>query len=103
MKFAGPLALCMHQRREAKLCGSWLDVYTTGRESRTKREGNKKVFRRITDHNVPMGRVGDSFDITNAVTFPCSDAARHIAAHAQTVNGGIMQLTRTGAWIYAYL
>lgn len=49
-----------------------------------------------------MGRVGDSFDVTNAVTFPYSDAARHITAHAHTVNGGIMQTTRLGAWIYAY-
>lgn len=42
------------------------------------REEDKEVFRKITQHNVPMGRMGDSFDVANAAAFLVSDAARYI-------------------------
>ena len=57
---------------------------------------DREVFRKITEHNVPMGRMGDSFDVANAAVFLCSDAAKYITAHALVVDGGITQSTGTG-------
>ena len=57
---------------------------------------DREVFRKITEHNVPMGRMGDSFDVENAAVFLCSDAAKYITAHALVVDGGITQSTGTG-------
>ena len=44
---------------------------------------------------VPMGRMGDGFDVGNAVTFLLSDAARYITGHSLVVDGGI---TKTTGW-----
>ncbi len=57
---------------------------------------DKEVFRKITDHNVPMQRMGDSFDVGNAVVWLASDAARYVTSHALVVDGGITESTGTG-------
>ena len=57
---------------------------------------DQEVFRRITEHNVPMGRMGDSFDVANAVVWLASDAARYVTSHALVVDGGITESTGTG-------
>lgn len=57
---------------------------------------DREVGRKITQHNVPMGRMGDGHDVANAVTFLASDAARYIASHALVVDGGITESTGTG-------
>ena len=60
------------------------------------KEEDKEVFRRITEHNVPMGKMGDSFDVANAVVWLASDAARYVTSHALVVDGGITESTGTG-------
>ena len=62
----------------------------------SEKEEDQEVFRRITDHNVPMGRMGDSFDVANAVVWLASDAARYVTSHALVVDGGITESTGTG-------
>jgi NAD(P)-dependent dehydrogenase (short-subunit alcohol dehydrogenase family) len=57
---------------------------------------DKEVFRKITEHNVPMGKMGESIDVANAAVFLCSNAAKYITAHALVVDGGITQSTGTG-------
>lgn len=62
----------------------------------SEKEEEREVFRRITEHNVPMGRMGDSFDVANAVVWLASDAARYVTSHALVVDGGITESTGTG-------
>lgn len=62
----------------------------------SEKEEDREVFRKITQHNVPMGRMGDSFDVANAAAFLVSDAARYITSHALVVDGGITESTGTG-------
>lgn len=62
----------------------------------SEKEEEREVFRRITEHNVPMKRMGDAFDVANAVVWLCSDAARYVTSHALVVDGGITESTGTG-------
>ena len=62
----------------------------------SQKEGDKEVFRKITEHNVPMGRMGDSHDVATAAVFLCSESARYITSHALVVDGGITESTGTG-------
>ncbi|KAK3067424.1 hypothetical protein LTR53_015729 [Teratosphaeriaceae sp. CCFEE 6253] len=62
----------------------------------SEREEDREVFRKITQHNVPMGRMGDAIDVANAAVFLCSNAAKYITGHALVVDGGITQSTGTG-------
>ena len=61
----------------------------------SEKEEDQEVFRRITEHNVPMGRMGESFDVANAVVWLSSDAARYVTSHALVVDGGITESTGT--------
>lgn len=47
------------------------------------------------DAQVPLGHMGDAFDVANAALFLCSDAARYITGHELVVDGGIT--LKTGA------
>jgi len=62
----------------------------------SEKEEDRETFRKITQHNVPMGNMGDSFDVANAAVFLCSDAAKYVTAHALVVDGGITESTGTG-------
>jgi NAD(P)-dependent dehydrogenase (short-subunit alcohol dehydrogenase family) len=62
----------------------------------SERDEDREVARKITQHNVPMGRMGDGFDVANAVVFLSSTAAKYITAHALVVDGGITESTGTG-------
>lgn len=62
----------------------------------SEREEDREVFRKITEHNVPMGKMGDSFDVANAVVWLASDASRYVTSHALVVDGGITESTGTG-------
>ncbi|KAK5166853.1 uncharacterized protein LTR77_007582 [Saxophila tyrrhenica] len=62
----------------------------------SEKEEDKEVFKKITEHNVPMGKMGDSFDVANAVVWLASDAARYVTSHALVVDGGITESTGTG-------
>lgn len=58
-------------------------------------ESDKEVYRKITEHNVPMGRMGDSFDVANAAVFLASDSAKYITAQEIVVDGGLTSSTGT--------
>ncbi|KAF2766634.1 NAD(P)-binding protein [Teratosphaeria nubilosa] len=60
------------------------------------KEEDREVFRKITEHNVPMGVMGESIDVANAAVFLCSNAAKYMTAHALVVDGGITAATGTG-------
>ncbi|KAK3678492.1 hypothetical protein LTR78_001789 [Recurvomyces mirabilis] len=60
------------------------------------RSEDQEVYRKITEHNVPMGKMGESIDVANAAVFLCSDAAKYITSHALVVDGGITASTGTG-------
>ena len=60
------------------------------------KEEDREVGRKITQHNVPMGRMGTPEDVANAVVFLSSNAARYVTSHALVVDGGITQSTGTG-------
>jgi NAD(P)-dependent dehydrogenase (short-subunit alcohol dehydrogenase family) len=46
-------------------------------------------------HNqVPMGRMGDAWDVANAALFLASDEARYITGTELVVDGGITAATR---------
>lgn len=57
---------------------------------------DREVARKITQHNVPMGTMGESIDVANAVVFLSSNAAKYITSHALVVDGGITESTGTG-------
>lgn len=58
-------------------------------------ESERETFRKITEHNVPMGRMGDSFDVAHAAVFLASDAAKYITAQEIVVDGGLTSSTGT--------
>ena len=41
------------------------------------------------DSQVPMGHMGDAWDVAHAALFLVSDEARYITGHALVVDGGI--------------
>ncbi|KAH7124888.1 putative short chain type dehydrogenase [Dactylonectria estremocensis] len=55
----------------------------------------RDMFRKITCHNVPMGRMGDAFDVANATAFLASDAAKYITGQNLVVDGGLVVSTGT--------
>lgn len=63
---------------------------------RSDKPEDRDVARKITQHNVPMGWMGDGFDVANAVAFLSSNAARYVTSHALVVDGGITNSTGTG-------
>jgi NAD(P)-dependent dehydrogenase (short-subunit alcohol dehydrogenase family) len=53
-------------------------IYTPLIESfgRSEKDENREVYRKITDHNVPMGMMGEPEDVANAAIFLVSNAAK---------------------------
>ncbi|GME24041.1 putative short chain type dehydrogenase protein [Neofusicoccum parvum] len=62
----------------------------------SEKEEEREIYRRITQHNVPMGRMGEPWDVANAVVFLASEAAKYVTGHALVVDGGITCSTGTG-------
>ena len=56
-------------------------------------DGDYEAFRATRDAQVPMGRMGDAWDVANAVVFLVSDEARYITGQAIVVDGGITSST----------
>ncbi|KAM3416784.1 hypothetical protein BST61_g8376 [Cercospora zeina] len=62
----------------------------------SEKEEDREVARKITQHNVPMGLMGDAHDVANAVAFLSSSAAKYVTAQSLIVDGGITESTGTG-------
>lgn len=58
---------------------------------------DREVYRKITDHNVPRGSMGDAFDVANCVAFLASHVSRYITGQNLIVDGGLTGSTGTGA------
>ena len=57
---------------------------------------DREVHRKITEHNVPSGRMGDAFDVANCVAFLASRASRYITGQNLVIDGGLTSSTGTG-------
>lgn len=60
------------------------------------KEEDREVGRKITQHNVPMGRMGDGHDVGNGVAFLASNVSKYVTSHALVIDGGITESTGTG-------
>ena len=58
-------------------------------------ESEREVYRKITQHNVPMGRMGDAHDVANAAVFLASASAKYITGQELVVDGGLTSSTGT--------
>lgn len=56
-------------------------------------EGGYEEFRRIRDAQVPMGKMGNAWDVANAAVFLVSEEARYITGQRLVVDGGITSST----------
>ncbi|TRX98895.1 hypothetical protein FHL15_000237 [Xylaria flabelliformis] len=68
-----------------------------GGETGTEGQGDPKdgyeEFKRMRDGQVPMGKMGDAWDVANAVLFLVSDEAMYITGQKIVVDGGITSST----------
>lgn len=56
-------------------------------------EENREAYMKMRDEQVPMGRMGDAWDVANAVLFLVSDEAGYITGQTLVVDGGITSST----------
>jgi NAD(P)-dependent dehydrogenase (short-subunit alcohol dehydrogenase family) len=59
-------------------------------------EGMRETFRKITEHNVPMGRLGDAWDVANAAAYLASEVSRYVNGQQLVMDGGLTVSTGTG-------
>lgn len=50
--------------------------------------GQEDAYRKIMEQPIPIGRMGDAFDVANATVFLASDAAKYITGQNLVVDGG---------------
>ncbi|KAE8365936.1 hypothetical protein BDV27DRAFT_171202 [Aspergillus caelatus] len=50
--------------------------------------GQQEVYDKITQQPVPLGRMGDAFDVASSTVFLASDAAKYITGQILVVDGG---------------
>ncbi|KAJ5279615.1 short chain type dehydrogenase [Penicillium angulare] len=58
---------------------------------------DREIYRKITEHNVPQGSMGDAFDVADCVAFLASRASKYITGQNIVVDGGLIGSTGTGA------
>jgi NAD(P)-dependent dehydrogenase (short-subunit alcohol dehydrogenase family) len=56
--------------------------------------GDFEGFRAHRDNQVPMGRMGDAWDVAHAALFLASDEAKYVTATEIVVDGGLTAATR---------
>ncbi|MDC1035954.1 SDR family oxidoreductase, partial [Alphaproteobacteria bacterium] len=56
-------------------------------------DGDYNGFVNHRNSQVPMGRMGESWDVANAVLFLCSDEAKYITGTEIIVDGGLTAST----------
>lgn len=67
--------------------------YTHSLAQRFPVEGGYDAFKAVRDSQVPMGRMGDAWDVANSAVFLASDEARYITGQRIVVDGGITSST----------
>ncbi|KAH6898153.1 oxidoreductase ucpA [Thelonectria olida] len=67
--------------------------YTKALSERFPLPGGYEEFRKMRDNQVPMGKMGDAWDVANAATFLVSDEARYVTGQKIVVDGGITSST----------
>ncbi|KAH0420404.1 hypothetical protein CcaCcLH18_14037 [Colletotrichum camelliae] len=67
--------------------------YTKSLASRFPMEGGYEAFKKMRDEQVPMGKMGDAWDVANTAAFLVSDEARYITGQKIVVDGGITSST----------
>ncbi|KAK1700692.1 oxidoreductase ucpA [Colletotrichum godetiae] len=55
--------------------------------------GGYEAFKRMREKQVPMGRMGDAWDVANAAAFLASDEARYVTGQKIVIDGGITSST----------
>ncbi|GMF74795.1 hypothetical protein BDV35DRAFT_389976 [Aspergillus flavus] len=71
-------------------------IYTPYTQALAKRYapgGNEEEYMKMRDAQVPMGRMGDAWDVAHAALFLISDAAQYITGQELVVDGGITSST----------
>lgn len=63
--------------------------YTKRLAERFAGSGGYDEFCRTREGQVPMGKLGDAWDVANAVLFLVADEARYITGQKTVVDGGI--------------
>lgn len=63
--------------------------------AQSKDPAERETYDKIMNHNVPMGNMGDAFDVANGVMFLASDSARYITGHVLVIDGGLICSTGT--------
>lgn len=66
---------------------------TTAAAGREEGDNSYEGFKRMRENQVPMGQMGDAWDVANAVLFLVSDEARYITGQKIVVDGGITSST----------
>jgi NAD(P)-dependent dehydrogenase (short-subunit alcohol dehydrogenase family) len=79
-------------RLNAVVPGLMATPYTVQMASRYA-DGDYDAFKATRDAQVPMGRMGDAWDVANAAVFLVSDEARYITGQSIVVDGGITSST----------
>ena len=67
--------------------------YTHGLADRYGGGAGYEQYKKKRDEQVPMGRMGDAWDVANAALFLVSDEARYITAQEIVIDGGITSST----------
>lgn len=67
--------------------------YTHSLAERFPLPGGYEEFKTVRDRQVPMGKMGDAWDVANAALFLVSDEARYITGQKIVVDGGITSST----------
>jgi NAD(P)-dependent dehydrogenase (short-subunit alcohol dehydrogenase family) len=57
---------------------------------------DREIHKKITDHNIPQGTMGDAFDVANCVAFLASHSSRYIIGQNLVIDGGLTESTGTG-------
>jgi NAD(P)-dependent dehydrogenase (short-subunit alcohol dehydrogenase family) len=71
-----------------------MDTPLMGRLADEYAGGDLEALRARRDAQVPMGRMGDAWDVAHAVLFLVSDEARYVTATEIVVDGGLVAATR---------
>lgn len=67
-----------------------IETFAQGNDSE-----KKETYKKIMNHNVPMGKMGDAFDVANGAVFLASDSAKYITGHVLVIDGGLTCSTGT--------